>query len=137
MRHSSEACCLDVDWLDDSTFASGGSDRVIHIVSLSGTKPICTLRLVVIQWWLSTHPHRSWHRGHTGELTMIKCNPSRTRLASCSDDATARIWNLEHVADKASVPVVLMGHTRCLTSVKWCPATVPGAHELVATYVSE
>lgn len=110
-----EACCLDVDWLDDSTFASGGSDRVIHIVSLSGTKPICTLR------------------GHTGELTMIKCNPSRTRLASCSDDATARIWNLEHVADKASVPVVLMGHTRCLTSVKWCPATVPGAHELVAT----
>jgi hypothetical protein len=42
----SEACCLDVDWIDDSTFASGGSDRVIHIVSLNGTKPIQTLRYV-------------------------------------------------------------------------------------------
>lgn len=42
----SEACCLDVDWIDDSTFASGGSDRVVHIVSLNGTKPIQTLRCV-------------------------------------------------------------------------------------------
>lgn len=133
MNYSSEAC-LDVDWLDDSTFASGGSDRVVHIVSLSGTKPIRTLRFVAIAWSQSAHPHRLWYRGHTGELTMIKCNPSRTRLASCSDDATARIWNLENMLEKSSVPIVLMGHTRCLTSVKWCPSTASGANELVATY---
>ncbi|KAG6333058.1 hypothetical protein ID866_6035 [Astraeus odoratus] len=94
-----------------------GGDRVVHIVSLSGTKPIGSLR------------------GHTGELTMIKCNPSRTHLASCSDDATARIWNLKcMLLDKTPpAPVILQGHTRCLTSVKWCPRTNSETHELVAT----
>jgi transducin (beta)-like 1 len=112
-----EACCLDVDWIDDSTFASGGSDRVIHIVSLNGTKPIQTLR------------------GHEGELNMLKCNPSRTRLATCSDDTTARIWNIEHLHSEKpiSTHVVLKGHKRCLTSIKWCPNSQAGEHELVAT----
>jgi transducin (beta)-like 1 len=112
-----EACCLDVDWLHDSTFASAGSDRVVHIVSLNGTKPIRTLR------------------GHTGELNMIKCNPSHTRLATCSDDATARIWNVEniHSEKSTSAHVTLKGHKQCLTSIKWCPNTPAGEHELVAT----
>ncbi|KAF9245902.1 WD40 repeat-like protein [Melanogaster broomeanus] len=113
-----EACCLDVDWLDDSTFASAGSDRVVHIVSLNGTKPIRTLG-----------------KGHTGELNMLKCNPSRTRLATCSDDTTARIWNVEniHSEKSASAHVTLKGHKQCLTSIKWCPNTPTGEHELVAT----
>ncbi|KAH7886002.1 WD40 repeat-like protein [Phlebopus sp. FC_14] len=112
-----EACCLDVDWLDDSTFASCGSDRVVHVVSLSGTKPLRTLR------------------GHTGEINMIKCNPSRTCLASCSDDATARIWSIENIHAEKSFPasVILQGHKQCLTSIKWCPHNLPGGHELVAT----
>ncbi|KIJ21972.1 hypothetical protein PAXINDRAFT_165294 [Paxillus involutus ATCC 200175] len=116
-RNHEEACCLDVDWLDDSTFASGGSDRVVHIVSLNGTKPIRTLR------------------GHTGELNMIKCNPSRTRLATCSDDTTARVWNVEniHSEKSTSTHVTLKGHKQCLTSVKWCPNTPAGEHELLAT----
>jgi len=58
MRHSLEACCLDVEWLNDFTFASGGSDRVIHIVSLYSTKSLYALRFVVILCSLSTHPHR-------------------------------------------------------------------------------
>ncbi|KAG6380982.1 WD40-repeat-containing domain protein [Boletus reticuloceps] len=114
-RNHEEACCLDVDWIDDSTFASGGSDRVVHIVSLNGTRPIQTLR------------------GHDGEVNMIKCNPSRTRLATCSDDATARIWNIErpHSENSITTGVVLKGHKRCLTSIKWCPNNQAG--ELVAT----
>ncbi|KAH0838128.1 WD40 repeat-like protein [Lanmaoa asiatica] len=116
-RNHEEACCLDVDWIDDSTFASAGSDRVVHIVSLNGTKPIQTLR------------------GHEGELNMLKCNPTRTRLATCSDDTTARIWNIEHLHSEKSISTlaVLKGHKRCLTSVKWCPNTQTGEHELVAT----
>ncbi|KAI6136431.1 WD40 repeat-like protein [Pisolithus sp. B1] len=111
-----EACCLDVDWIDDSIFVTSGGDCLAHIVSLSGTKPIQTLK------------------GHTAELTMVKCNPSRTRLVSGSDDATARIWNLEAILmDKAPTPIILKGHTKCLTSVKWCPYTAPEAHELVVT----
>ncbi|KAN0100425.1 WD40-repeat-containing domain protein [Tylopilus felleus] len=116
-RNHEEACCLDVDWIDDSTFASGGSDRVVHIVSLNGMKPIQTLK------------------GHEGELNMLKCNPSRTRLATCSDDATARIWNIEHVHSEKpiSTAVVLKGHKRWLTSIKWCPNNQAGERELVAT----
>ncbi|KAI6161433.1 WD40 repeat-like protein [Pisolithus thermaeus] len=115
-RNHGEACCLDVDWIDDSIFVTSGGDCLAHIVSLSGTKPIQTLK------------------GHTAELTMVKCNPSRTRLVSGSDDATARIWNLEAILmDKAPTPIILKGHTKCLTSVKWCPYTAPEAHELVVT----
>lgn len=115
-RNHGEACCLDVDWIDDSIFVTSGGDCLAHIVSLSGTKPIQTLK------------------GHTAELTMVKCNPSRTRLVSGSDDATARVWNLEAILlDKAPTPIVLKGHTKCLTSVKWCPHTAPETHELVAT----
>ena len=68
---------------------------------------------------------------------MLKCNPPRTRLATCSDDTTARIWNIEHLSEKStSTPVVLKGHKRCLTAVKWCPNTLAGEHELVATCVT-
>lgn len=115
-RNHGDACCLDVDWIGDSIFVSSGGDCLAHIVSLSGTKPIQTLK------------------GHTAELTMVRCNPSRTRLISGSDDTTARVWNLEAILmDKMPAPVVLKGHTKCLTSVKWCPYTDPGTHELVAT----
>ncbi|KAG9314167.1 WD40 repeat-like protein [Chiua virens] len=112
-----EACCLDVEWIDDSTFATGGSDRVVHIVSLIGSKPIHTLR------------------GHEGELTMLKCNSSHTRLATSSDDTTARIWNIEHLhsAKFISDDILLKGHTRCVTAIKWCPNTQAGEHEMVAT----
>ena len=66
---------------------------------------------------------------------MLKCNPSRTRLAACSDDTTARIWNIEHLHSEKSISteVVLKGHKRCLTSIKWCPNNQAGEHELVAT----
>jgi len=116
-RNHGDACCLDVEWLDDSTFASCGADKVVHILSLTATGPLHTLE------------------GHAGEINSVKCNPSRTRLASCADDGTARIWNIENVHSEKALPppVILSGHQQCLTSIEWCPVTGPGEPELVAT----
>jgi transducin (beta)-like 1 len=40
-------CCLDVDWLDDNTFASCGADTMIHIMKIHEGKPVKTLAYVL------------------------------------------------------------------------------------------
>jgi hypothetical protein len=39
-------CCLDVEWLDDSTFASCGADSNIHILNVHDAAPLKTLMYV-------------------------------------------------------------------------------------------
>ncbi|EIW86929.1 WD40 repeat-like protein [Coniophora puteana RWD-64-598 SS2] len=105
-------CCLDVEWIDNVTFASCGADHLVYITSLEN--PTFTHKLI----------------GHTHEVNVIKCNPSKTKLASCSDDATARVWTINPL-QKSSVE--LKGHQASLTSVEWCPVTTPGEVEMLAT----
>ena len=66
-------------------------------------------------------------RGHSNEINQIKSNPSKTLLASCSDDTTARIWNIADLTSgntdasyDASHMVVLQGHEHCVSGVEWC-----------------
>ncbi|KZT41403.1 WD40 repeat-like protein [Sistotremastrum suecicum HHB10207 ss-3] len=109
-----KGCCLDVDWLDDDTFASCSADKLIHLISLDSTEPFKT------------------YEGHTNEINQIKFNDSRTLLASCSDDRTARIWDIrgweEHAKNPQSPAVrggamwTLEGHTDSLGSINWCPS---------------
>jgi len=68
------------------------------------------------------------------KLIRIKCNSSSTRLASCSDDKTARIWNIENPS--SDEVVVLTGHRNSVSTIGWCPHTPTGEHELLATFVS-
>ena len=35
-------CCLDVDWMDDGTFASCGADGLIRLVRLGQETPLIT-----------------------------------------------------------------------------------------------
>lgn len=77
---------------------------------------------------LSRCIHPSFCRGHTNDINQVKCNPSSTSLASCSDDGTARTWNLQ-----TGTSVVCAGHTAELVHVQWCPQTEAGKDELVAT----
>ncbi|PFH52342.1 hypothetical protein AMATHDRAFT_57411 [Amanita thiersii Skay4041] len=117
-------CCLDVDWLNDDTFASCGADSLIYIMRIDCAEAIKTLS------------------GHKGEINEIRSNSSGTRLASCSDDGTARVWNVEGISTSTeSIPglvasdqvVELRGHPYTVTTVSWCPEHVPGMNQILAT----
>ncbi|KIK70585.1 hypothetical protein GYMLUDRAFT_89601 [Collybiopsis luxurians FD-317 M1] len=122
---SHEDCCLDVDWINDNIFASCGADRQVHVFSVDEDKSIRTFG------------------GHTDEINQIKCNPSGTRLASCSDDMTTRIWNVANIlspSDPVSIPglsgsdqpVILEGHKHSVSTIGWYKP--PGSeNELIAT----
>ncbi|KAM5531714.1 hypothetical protein V8D89_014634 [Ganoderma adspersum] len=117
--HLHKQCCLDADWLSDLQFVTSGSDARIYIMDLDSPKPLRTLL------------------GHQNEINQVKCNPTKTRLASCSDDMTGRIWNIESIDPlrymQDSHSVVLKGHTGPVSHIVWCPLTPNGEHELVAT----
>ncbi|KAF5384996.1 hypothetical protein D9615_001189 [Tricholomella constricta] len=118
-----EDCCLDVVWLDDDTFATCGADQAIYIMRVDQPEPLKELA------------------GHKNEINQIKCNPSGTRLASCSDDMTARVWNVGNIGNLDSIPglvasdavVVLEGHKHSVSTIGWCPDQTIGPHPLIAT----
>lgn len=60
-------------------------------------------------------------------------------MASCSDDATARIWHLDdiicHGAPAAS-PKVLRGHTQEINNILWHPKAKEMDHPILATSVN-
>ncbi|KAJ7762388.1 WD40 repeat-like protein [Mycena maculata] len=119
-------CCLDVDWLSNTLFGSCSADQLIHIMHIDRAEPVKTLS------------------GHTNEINQIKCNPSRTRLASCSDDTTARIWNIDDISKLTTdlipglvggqdTPIVLTGHQHSVSTIGWCPDYPAGTNEIIAT----
>ncbi|KAH9858072.1 WD40 repeat-like protein [Lenzites betulinus] len=113
-----EKCCLDVDWLSESEFATSGSDGLVQIMNINNPSPLKTLS------------------GHKNEVNQVRSNPSRTRLASCSDDRTARIWNIEDIVyDRPQNDRVLLlkGHREAVSNIAWCPFTASGEHEMIVT----
>ncbi|KAI0669777.1 WD40 repeat-like protein [Trametes maxima] len=111
-------CCLDVDWLSESEFATSGSDGLVHIMNVDNPKPLKTLR------------------GHKSEVNELRCNPGRTRLASCSDDKTARVWNVEDIVYGRPADdrvLVLNGHKGQVNNLAWIPGIPAGEHELLVT----
>ncbi|RXN12447.1 F-box-like WD repeat-containing TBL1X [Labeo rohita] len=68
--HSAPA--LDVDWQNNTTFASCSTDMCIHVCRLGSERPLKTFQ------------------GHTNEVNAIKWDPSGMLLASCSDDMTLK-----------------------------------------------
>ncbi|OHS94834.1 transducin [Tritrichomonas foetus] len=95
--HRSRA--LDVDWLDNKTFASCSGDAKIAICTIGQNQP------------------KFFLEGHTGEVNKIEWDPSGKILASCSDDKTVRIWR---PFERCSCHV-LTGHTHHVYTIKWAP----------------
>ncbi|KAI8990549.1 WD40 repeat-like protein [Trametes punicea] len=111
-------CCLDVDWLSESEFATSGSDGLVHILQVDHPHPLKTFS------------------GHKSEVNQLRANPSRTRIASCSDDKTARIWNIEditHARPHGDEVLTLTGHKLQVSNLAWSPVTPTGEHELLLT----
>jgi len=88
---------LDVDWKDETTFASCSTDKMIYVCELGKSKPI------------------RGFQGHTDEVNAIKWDPSGSLLASCSDDCTAKIWSLNQ--EKAVFD--FRQHTKEIYTIRW------------------
>lgn len=95
--HSAPA--LDVDWKDDTTFASCSTDKTVHICKVGVEKPLKT------------------YTGHTDEVNAVKWDPSGTLLASCSDDCTAKVWDVG--SDRKDPMQDFKSHQQEIYTVKW------------------
>ncbi|KAK0606468.1 hypothetical protein LWI29_038085 [Acer saccharum] len=96
---------LDVDWRNNVSFATSSTDTMIYVCKIGETRPIKTFG------------------GHQGEVNCVKWDPTGTLLASCSDDITAKIWNMkqdEYVHD-------LRQHSKEIYTIRWSP-TGPGTN---------
>ncbi|XP_012585688.1 PREDICTED: F-box-like/WD repeat-containing protein TBL1X [Condylura cristata] len=94
------APALDVDWQNNTAFASCSTDMCIHVCRLGCDRPVKTFQ------------------GHTNEVNAIKWDPSGMLLASCSDDMTLKIWSMKQdtcVHD-------LQAHSKEIYTIKWSPS---------------
>jgi transducin (beta)-like 1 len=100
------APALDVDWKDDLTFASCSTDKTVQICRVGSPRQLKTFS------------------GHTDEVNAVKWDPSGTLLASCSDDCTAKVWD---VNSSSTMPKWdFKSHQQEIYTVKWSP-TGPGS----------
>lgn len=94
-----DAPALDVDWKDDTTFASCSTDKRVLICRVGVDRP---LRI---------------YSGHLDEVNAVKWDPSGTLLASCSDDFTAKVWNV--ASDKSEPLYDFKDHKAEIYTLKW------------------
>ncbi|MEQ2242110.1 Transducin beta-like [Ilyodon furcidens] len=99
------APALDVDWQNNTTFASCSTDMCIHVCRLGSDRPLKTFQ------------------GHSNEVNAIKWDPSGMLLASCSDDMTLKIWSMK----QESCVHDLQAHSKEIYTIKWSP-TGPGTN---------
>ncbi|KAF8101482.1 hypothetical protein N665_0205s0073 [Sinapis alba] len=96
---------LDVDWRNNVSFATSSTDTFIYLCKIGETRPVKVFA------------------GHQGEVNCVKWDPTGSLLASCSDDSTAKIWNIKQhnfVHD-------LRDHTKEIYTIRWSP-TGPGTN---------
>jgi transducin (beta)-like 1 len=103
------AATLDVDWKDNTTFASCSTDKAINILQVGLATPQQTFT------------------GHTDEVNAIKWDPTGNLLASCSDDYTAKIWK----PSSSSCVHDLREHKKEIYTIKWGPN--PQRQQLLAS----
>ncbi|KAI9318986.1 WD40-repeat-containing domain protein [Dichotomocladium elegans] len=90
---------LDVDWMDNTTFASCSSDKTIYVCRVGEAEPL-----------------KKW-TGHGDEVNAVRWDPSGQYLASCSDDMTTKIWSF-----KSDQPIQeIRGHSSQIYTLQWAP----------------
>ncbi|KAF9575985.1 hypothetical protein EC968_000948 [Mortierella alpina] len=93
---------LDVDWLDNTTFATSSSDGKVYVCKVGNTEPLKVFE------------------GHKDEVNAIRWDPLGELLASCSDDKTAKIWSMSQ--DECLFD--LTAHTAAVYDMTWAPREV-------------
>ncbi|XP_061339985.1 WD40 repeat-containing protein HOS15-like isoform X2 [Gastrolobium bilobum] len=96
---------LDVDWRNNVSFATCSTDNMIYVCKIGENHPMKTFV------------------GHQGEVNCVKWDPTGSLLASCSDDITAKIWNMKQ--DKYLHD--LREHSKEIYTLRWSP-TGPGTN---------
>ncbi|EJD51933.1 WD40 repeat-like protein [Auricularia subglabra TFB-10046 SS5] len=110
---SHNTSCLDVDWRDDHTLATCGSDMQIVLCSLDPSP-------VYFGW-----------RAHADEINQVRFNPRGNLVATCSDDGTSKIWEIPPLTSDALKQFdqsaqrllvnTLNGHRKRIVRVMWSP----------------
>jgi transducin (beta)-like 1 len=96
---------LDLDWRNDTSFASCSTDKTILVCRLGELQPVAAFK------------------GHTEEVNSIRWDPTGTLLASASDDCSARVWRLDSPDTPQSH---FTDHKREIYTLRWSP-TGPGS----------
>ncbi|KAL9557536.1 hypothetical protein MBANPS3_001343 [Mucor bainieri] len=92
---------LDVDWMNNTTFASCSSDKTIYVCKVGSSKPL-----------------KKWV-GHEDEVNAVRWDPTGQYLASCSDDMTTKIWSMA-----SDEPIQeIKGHNLQIYTLQWAPYT--------------
>lgn len=97
---------LDVDWRNNTSFATCSTDKLIYVCKVGDTSPL------------------KCFEGHVDEVNAIKWDPSGRLLASCSDDKTAKVWSLTQ--DKCVHD--FKEHTKEIYTIKWSPTGTGSAN---------
>ncbi|KAN0030504.1 hypothetical protein ACTA71_009143 [Dictyostelium dimigraforme] len=90
---------LDIDWRNNTQFATCSTDKMIYVCEIGKDKPIMSFQ------------------GHHDEINAIKWDPTGNLLASCSDDYTAKIWSMK----TGSILFDFKDHTKEIYTIKWSP----------------
>ncbi|KAL7417350.1 WD40-repeat-containing domain protein [Mrakia frigida] len=139
-------CTLDVDWLDDDTLASCSMDKTITICRVGSSTPYRTFRghtdEVNRVAWSPAPPSSSDVKPSSssfgfGSSASASSSSAGRVLASCSDDATVRIWGLDVEPSTASddggfqngrlekyCKGVLRGHDKEIYTFAFAPTSV-------------
>ncbi|KAJ9066533.1 Transducin beta-like, variant 2 [Entomophthora muscae] len=88
---------VNVDWKDESIFATCSVDAMIYIGCVKSYNPVCSFS------------------GHKAAINALKWDPQGRILASCSDDTTVKIW-----AQNSPHPLRdLHGHQESVSCIQW------------------
>ncbi|TPX35648.1 hypothetical protein SmJEL517_g01965 [Synchytrium microbalum] len=92
---------LDVDWKDDTTFATSSADHTIFVCQLGMLEPL------------------QQFRGHDMDVSSIKWDPTYTYLASGSEDKTAKVWHIDQEEPYRD----FRDHAGEVYTVRWSPGS--------------
>lgn len=102
---------MDLDWKNDHIFATCTTEKSIYIYDIE--KDEDAIKVL---------------HGHDDEINSVKWSPDGNLLASCSDDGTARIWDIS----TETLKWILKGHTKEIYCLKWSPS-IPDRPDILAT----